>query len=36
MIPYFAPEPPAAQEEEDEDEDEFFGDEDTHDHRQDQ
>lgn len=35
MIPYFAPEPPAAQEEEDED-DEFFGDEDMHDHRQDQ
>jgi len=35
MIPYFAPEPPAAQEEEDED-DVFFGDEDMHDHRQDQ
>ena len=35
MIPYFAPDSPAAQEEE-EDDDEFFGDEDTHDHRQDQ
>ena len=35
MIPYFAPDSPAAHEEE-EDDDEFFGDEDTHDHRQDQ
>jgi hypothetical protein len=34
MIPYFAPTPPAAQEEEEDDE--FFGDEDTHDHYQDQ
>ena len=34
MIPYFAPTPPAGQEEEEDDE--FFGDEDTHDHYQDQ
>lgn len=34
MVPYFAPTPPAAQEEEEDDE--FFGDEDTHDHYQDQ
>ena len=34
MIPYFAPTPPATQEEEEDDE--FFGDEDTHDHYQDQ
>lgn len=34
MIPYFAPTPPGQEEEEEDDE--FFGDEDTHDHYQDQ